>query len=213
MYNDQEFESLRRDRVICKAISKGKFKTILDKCREEKNIIIKGDYNKTTGYSGVDIELFNNLKNWYPWVKELHDMIFTKHGTIKPSDSRKIIYLNYTFGNNGKSIFFKFLYNKYESNIGLLSVGTSSQLKSSIISLGYKKVYLIDLPRTEDLALNGLMNAVKILKNGLINSAMYGKTNIMMMDPPWVILVGNSRIPMALFTPDRCKVFNINQKH
>lgn len=75
-----------------------------------------------------------------------------------------------------------------------------------------KKVFLIDLPRTEDQSMNGLLNAVEMLKNGLINSSMYGKANVSLMDPPWVIIGGNTQLPMAGFTPDRWKVFEINDK-
>jgi hypothetical protein len=78
--------------------------------------------------------------------------------------------------------------------------------------LNGKKVFLIDLPRTEDQSMNGLLNAIEMLKNGLINSSMYGKANVSLMDPPWVIIGGNSQLPMAGFTPDRLKVFEINNK-
>ena len=38
-------------------------------------MLIKGDYNKEAGYSGKDISIFNDKKNWHPWETELHNMI------------------------------------------------------------------------------------------------------------------------------------------
>ena len=212
-YDNKDFEFLQRDKVEkCHSITKGDFNETLKRCKEDKKMLIKGDYNKETGYSGKDISIFNDRKNWHPWETELHDMVFTRQGRIKPANTREIIFIEDVKGKAGKSTFFKFLYAKYGSEVGLLSEASSSQLKSNICLLHGKRVFLIDLPRTEDQSMNGLLNALEMLKNGLINSSMYGKANVSLMDPPWVIVGGNTQLPIAGFTPDRWKVFEINDK-
>ena len=67
----------------------------------------------------------------------------------KPADERKIANLVNKYGKSGKSQFFKYWYIKNEKSVGRISYGSSSQLRSSLVNIVEKRIYIIDLPRTK----------------------------------------------------------------
>lgn len=160
-------------------------------------------------YTGTDIDILKDKNNWYGWQKKLYEMIFDKRGRIKNAVEREIIFIEDPYGNSGKSTFWKWLYLTNRNEIGILSEATSSQIKANIVGLGDKRLYIIDLPRTESKeGTTGLLNALEALKNGMINTSMYGSTEVLCITPPWIVITGNS-MPSGSWTPDRWKVFKI----
>jgi hypothetical protein len=55
------------------------------------------------------------------------------------------------------------------------------------------------------------MNATETVKTGIITKVMFGSGKTMVMENPWIIMLGNF-LPLGGFTPDRWKVFEINSK-
>ena len=62
---------------------------------------------------------------------------------------------------------------------------------------------LIDLPRTDSGSLEGLLHQLENFKNGISLSVLFGSGVSTILDPPWIVVAGNSRLPMAGWTPDR----------
>ena len=132
-------------------------------------------------------------------------MLFTEHGTYRQADERKIIFIEDLKGKTGKSKFWKYLYSKDSDTIEVLNEATSNQLKSNIVKLGGKKLYIVDLPRTSENgneSYNALMNSIESLKNGIINSSFRGGTGVLITSPPWIVIAGN-KMPEGNWTPDR----------
>lgn len=161
-------------------------------------------------YRGEDITVLNDKKNWFKWQTKLYELLFDKNGDLRKAKEREIIFIEDKYGNSGKSTFWKWLYVFNHHEIGLLSEASSSQLKANIVKLGPKKLYVIDLPRTEgDVGTKPLVNTLESLKNGVINTSMYGSSDVMIMDPPLIVITGNS-MPISSWTPDRWVVYSID---
>lgn len=167
------------------------------------------------GYNGEDVKLFDDKNNWRPWQKELYEEIFTKTDQIKEPDPRRIISLIDKIGNTGKSSFFKYLYFKHPEEIGRISYGTASQLRSSLINIGNKKIYIVDLTRSKSQydKQEDLLSAIEDLKSGLVISSMYGAGKDLLMNPPHVIISSNYLFKLELLSMDRWKIYEVTKDY
>ena len=197
----------------CEALTKTEFITFLNKFKESNEYKIHQENQLNYKYNAKDIEVLFDSKNWHRWQKKLYDLIFNAQGKIRPADNRKIIFIEDPKGNSGKSSFLKYLYYKYKNDIGLITEGTSTQLKRSIVMQGGKKIYCVDLPRTADSSIcSGLSNSLESLKNGLITS-MYGggiDGDQLLITPPSIIVTGND-LSVSTWTLDKWEVYRITK--
>ena len=197
----------------CEALTKTEFITFLNKFKESNEYKIHQENQLNYKYNPKDIEVLFDSKNWHRWQKKLYDLIFNAQGKIRPADNRKIIFIEDPKGNSGKSSFLKYLYYKYKNDIGLITEGTSTQLKRSIVMQGGKKIYCVDLPRTADSSIcSGLSNSLESLKNGLITS-MYGggiDGDQLLITPPSIIVTGND-LSVSTWTLDKWEVYRITK--
>lgn len=162
-------------------------------------------------YSGRDLKIFE--ENIYPWQQDLLKKIFTQGKThIKDPDDRKIYWYTDTNGNCGKSKFVKYLCFNNPS-ITKLSFGTAAQLRSSVVAAGPRKIYLIDIPRTlgSDDSLSSVISVLEDVKNGFVVSSMYGRNDVLMMDPPHIVCFSNQECPIHLMSLDRWEVYTISK--
>ena len=193
-------------------------KTEFIKCVEElkkkESLKLSSEPLKFEGYRGEDLKVFKNKENWYKWQKDLYDKIFYKTGGVREADPRQIITIYDKEGYSGKSSFFKYLYFKYPNEIGRITYGTSSQLRSSLTNMGIKKIYIIDLTRSKSTydKPDDLISAIEDLKNGLVCNAMYGSGNTMLMNPPHIIISANYVFDPGSLSKDRWKIFSIENK-
>ena len=188
----------------CDALSKTEFEKIFFHYQKQKRFLIRME---KPHYKGADITVLNDPKNWYEWQKKLYDLLFDKNGEFRKAKVREIIFIEDNCGNSGKSIFWKWLYLKNNSDIGFLYEGRASQIKANIFKLGPKKLYIIDLPKTpSEIGTIPLINAIEELKNGMVTRL--GK--VMIMPSPWIILTGRDISMSLLWRPDRLVVYSIN---
>lgn len=162
-------------------------------------------------YQGKDIDFLNDETKRYPWQQSIIDLLFDKTtSSIKPADDRSIVWIEDPQGGNGKSKFVKWCcYNN--TNVAKISFGTSTQLRSAIISAGQQKVYFIDVPRTlgSDDSMASLMSALEDLKNGFVVSSMYGKSQQLVLEPPHIICFSNISCPEQFMSLDRWEKYVI----
>ena len=196
-----------------KALTRCQFIEAFDTFKINRDLKIKGNLMLEEGYSGKDIKIFEDRKNWYDWQKSLYDMIYEKFGLVKNTDDREVIFIEQSSGNTGKSKFIKYLYSVDPVNIGIIREGNSNQLNSAVykmMSNNNKKIIFIDLPRTSDQSLGGLANAVENTKNGCVLDHMYGSHNDILFDPPHIVICGN-KLPETSFSVDRWKIYTIDK--
>ena len=224
-YSDDVFESLNTEEerwgyvhshrkipqvAEVRALTKINFNDEIKKFKNNTNLYrLKGE-NKQSTYNGKDIQRFGNRDNWFTWQKKFYDMVYTEHGSYREADEREIIFIEDLKGKAGKSKFWKYLYSRDPHNIGLLNEATASQLKSNIVKLGERRLFIIDLPRTKgEIGYDGLAAALELLKNGMINNSMYGEANVLITRPPFIVVTGN-KMPEAGWSIDRWKVYSLN---
>lgn len=130
---------------------------------------------------------------------------------MKKADHRTIYSLVDFDGNSGKSSYYKYLYINDPINIGRLSYGTGSQLRSAAINMGKKNCYIIDLPRTKSRADNhdDLVSVIEELKSGSVFSPMYGRNAHLIMQPPIIIISSNFVLEGTSLSKDRWQVYEI----
>jgi hypothetical protein len=222
-YSDEEYASLNTEEEkwgytyshrkipqvkLVEALTKTNFNNELKKFKSNTDLYrIKGESKLT--YKGKDIQRFENKDNWFMWQRKFYDMVYNEHGSYKEADEREIIFIEDLAGKAGKSKFWKYLYSRDPHNIGLLNEATSSQLKSNIVKLGERRLYIIDLPRTKgEVGYDGLASALELLKNGMINTSMYGEDSVLISRPPFIVVTGN-KMPEAGWSVDRWKVYSL----
>jgi len=169
---------------------------------------------KISPYSGEDTQFLDDPEKRYPW----QNFIFTKlfkgdKVSITPAGDREIYWIHDKAGNSGKSKFVKYLCTT-SSDIVKVSFGTAAQLRSAIISIGAKAVYLIDMPRTLDYgdSIPALVSTLEDIKNGFVVSSFYGKHQQLLMDPPHVIVFSNQLCPVNMLSQDRWRNYEIDRK-
>lgn len=191
---------------------------IINKVRRSKNyIFLEETIEKEKLYNGSDVTIFKDFKNWHNWQKEIFNMLFEEQGNfkkIKIPHHRKIISIVDFKGNCGKSSFWKYIYTRNKKDIGRLSYGTTSQLRSAAINLGIKKIYIIDLPRTTGRfdSQKDLINVIEDLKSGVLISGMYGRAKELIVEPPHIILSTNYVFTLGDLSKDRWEVYEIKNK-
>lgn len=196
-------------------ITKFTFDNEIERMMRNKNFKLIEKPKLFGDYSGNDIQIFNNYKNWHLWQKEVYNKIFdfsTTPPSFKDPDQRKIISIVDKKGNSGKSSFFKWMYYQHAEDIGRIGYGTAAQLRSSAVNLGKKKLYIVDLARSKskDDRQEDLLSVLEDIKSGLVTNAMFGSGKTLLMEPPHIIVSSNYVLNYELLSEDRWDVYEIN---
>lgn len=136
-----------------------------------------------------------------PWQQDLHQFITDNLSELK---NRKVIYVEDTGGNTGKSFYQKWArLAQLDLIYRSLPISNVDRLMSAIHIINKTldvDVYCIDLTRTkgEDQSYKDLFAAVEQIKNGFVIDTMYGKYNESFFEPPVVIIFSNN----ILYNPD-----------
>lgn len=157
--------------------------------------------SKREEYKGEDLKC---METPLPWQQKVLDSVATE------PDDRTINWIYNAEGNVGKSKLMKYMYWK---KLGLrIPMGTSNQLRSSTVEKGPHRCYLVDLPRSRgaDDRLQDLFAALEEIKNGWVETAMYGKAKVLMMKPPHLWVMSNFPPVMDLASQDRWKIWTID---
>lgn len=163
-------------------------------------------------YNGDDIKILDDRKNWKPWQIQIFEKFFNEDLTIKTANEREIYSIVDIEGQSGKSIFYKWMFVHIGAEqIGAITFGTAAQLRASILNLGEKKLYILDLTRTkgkEDKE-EDLMSVLESTKNGMVTSPMYGKGATLLMEPPHILITSNYLLDYELLSMDRWKIYEL----
>ena len=128
----------------------------------------------------------NCMETPFPWQQKVLDEI-----KGEPND-RRIEWIYEEEGNQGKSKLIKYLcFKKMATKIPM---GTAGQLRSCVCQRGAHRVYLVLFTRAlgKDDRLEDVFQVVEAIKDGFVDSAMYGKGgDTLYMEPPHVYVFGN----------------------
>lgn len=167
-------------------------------------------------YNGNDLKIFKEKADWHQWQREIYNNLFDNNNKIREADDRAIISIIDTGGNSGKSSFFKWVFLQNPNQIGRISYGSSSQLRSVLTKNSAKKIYIIDLPRSKGRNDNelDLLSAIEDLKTGFVINNMYGDGGTLIMEPPHVIVSSNFILDRSALSKDRWIHYKITKnKH
>lgn len=170
-------------------------------------------YTNMLAYGGQDVAFLDKKESHFPWQKELFNIIFNDDVLLfKKPDDRKIYWFTDFGGNTGKSKFTKWICLR-NSRAVKVPFGSASQLRSSIISMGPKRVYMLDIPRTigQDDDMKAIYSLLEDLKNGFVVSSMYGKNAVLLMDPPHVVVFSNQFPEDKRMSADRWVTYGIHK--
>lgn len=135
-------------------------------------------------------------------------------------DDRTVWHVLDSIGAKGKSQLVKYLLVHHPKEVAALScTGNAAQLISSVIAMGPKKTYLIDIPRSVgrndnldayDERVAELMYAVEQIKNGTLLSCFYGKNKKLIMNHPNIVVFTNYSI--FGLSMDRWSTINLDKE-
>lgn len=125
---------------------------------------------------------------------------------------KKIIALYDKEGNAGKSSFFKYLYYHHSDQIGRVTYGTSSQLRSALVNIRPKRIYIIHLTRAKVKHKNelDLLNAIQDSKGGVIYNNRSGNT--ILMDIPHIIISSKHILDKNRLSKGRWRIYSLDDK-
>lgn len=153
--------------------------------------------NPDTVYLGQDIP-----QNLYPWQTQLLGLIEDQR-----NNNRQVLVLFDSKGGIGKSVFIKkLLYDNRKTAFHLPIFGTGAQLCSALASTRGKDLYLLDLPRTQQLTAE-MAATLESLRNGLVSSPYFGKATTLLINPPTVLLMCNTLPELKHLSIDRWLIY------
>lgn len=181
------------------------------KLKTKEGYKMEEEFTQFEDYNGNDVKIFNDKKNWHEWQTKIYNLLLEESGNFKKPDPRKIISLIDIEGNSGKSSFFKWMFFKYPDKIGRIGYGSASQLRSSVVNIGKKDLYVIDLARSKSKndKEEDLLSVIEDLKSGLVTNAMYGSGKTLLMEPPHIVVSSNYTLNYKLLSKDRWQVYEI----
>jgi len=152
------------------------------------------------------------------WQKELFEILC---GPMQESlKDRKVIWIQDSSGNTGKSWFQKWLrVAQKELVIRALPVSSVDRLISAVNIVSKKEkvdAYTIDLTRTKgkDQNYEDLFSAIEQIKNGYVIDVMYGKYNEAIFQPPMIIIFTNEKLEdfERYLSKDRWAAFSLGPR-
>jgi len=188
--------------VTCKPASNAGKVALQSYCMKDETRVA-GPFADHPIYLGQDLNCMSNPR---PWQKSVMDII------EKEPDDRTIHWICDLGGNVGKSKLLKYLC--YKKKAKRVPLGNATQIKTNVFAQGAHRCYVVDLPRTtgNQESMKDLISALEEIKNGWVSSAMYGKYQELMMQPPHVFVISNEYPPVAMMSLDRWKLYSINTK-
>ena len=153
-------------------------------------------------YEGKDLEC---MKVPLPFQAQVIAKVNT------PPDDRRIHWVYNPKGCGGKSKLMKwFRFN--DPDVARVGLGSATQIKTSIIAKGPHRAYMVDLPRVRgtDEKQQELFSALEEIKNGWVESPMYGKADELLMEPPHVWVFSNELPTLSHCTLDRWAVWELS---
>lgn len=168
----------------------------------KKDTHVAGPWGKRKIYTGADLK---HQIQFYPWQKDVWAAI------AKDPDDRTINWICDPAGNNGKSMLCKKIW--FEKQCTALTWSTSANLCNLIYKSPVATIYCFDLSRAkpQDISGNDIYSVMEQLKNGVIVNTKY-ETGQKLFDPPHVWVMSNYPPKFSALTPDRWKVWTINEQ-
>lgn len=167
---------------------------------------------QTIKYNGEDIKVLDDKENRFAWQDKFMDIFFDEDEVdYKPCDGRSIHWITDLQGLSGKSTFVKWLHCRYDHNTKV-SFGSATQIRTSVVEKGPKKLYFIDIPRTMgvDDHLNNVYSALEDILNGYVETSMHGNPRELLMEPPHVVVFSNGAPQIEKLSGDRWKLYSID---
>lgn len=144
------------------------------------------------------------IKEWYPWQKSVFE-------SLEKLDDRVINVLFDETGGRGKSKVYKKAV--WEDWAGLIpAIGDAKDIIQAVCSMGAKKAYIIDLPRSgeSETHMRSIYKAIECIKNGVVMDFRYQFKQLIFGSP--VIWIFTNQMPeMRMLSADRWRIWNIRE--
>lgn len=193
---------------------------------------VQGPWSDRPVFLGKSIYRLDQLRPWQIKILDLLEYDQEKMGY----DWRTIYHVLDEKGNSGKSSFCRYLMYHHPHDVGMVNAfGSPAQVNTSLVGMGSKKLYIVDLPRSysyiktiysksdPNLELRSyrcwhnnwpeLANIIEHLKDGMLIDTMYGKHDVLLQDPPAVVIFSNWPLQSFIgdrFSSDRLKVIDLS---
>lgn len=157
---------------------------------------------KRVTYEGRDLECMKTPREFQTWI-------MAQCATVP--DDRTMYWIFNQSGCGGKSKLMKYMRMNPEWDMARVPMGSATQIKTSVIEKGPHSIYMVDLPRVRgsDERQQELFSALEEIKNGWVESPMYGKNAELLMEPPHIFIFSNELPNLSFASMDRWRIFNL----
>lgn len=156
---------------------------------------------KRVTYEGRDLACMDNPRSFQKYI--IDDI------ATEPDDRTMNWWYNQS-GCGGKSKLMKWL-RFTRDDVARVGLGSATQIKTAIIEKGPHRAYMVDLPRVRgsDERQQELFSALEEIKNGWVESPMYGKAGELLMEPPHIHIFSNELPNLTYASMDRWRIWII----
>lgn len=128
---------------------------------------------------------------------------------LLPADDRSMCWVVNASGCGGKSKLIKYMCTSFNFDCARIGLGTAIQMKVSAIAKGLHSIFMVDLPRVRgsDERQHDLFSALEDIKNGFIESPMYGSAKALYMKPPHLWVFSNDYLNLSFASKDRWRIW------
>nr|WAE42136.1 MAG: replication associated protein [Cressdnaviricota sp.] len=169
----------------------------LEKYCMKKETRIKGPWADKKIYMGQDLN--HPFKEWQNKCKDI---------CLSPMETRKIYWICDPKGGEGKTYFIKYM--TYYHDCCPITFGKASDLLNMVSTNQGKNAYLFNLTRSKgaDAHMADIYQAMESIKDGMFINTKY-KTGVVMMEPPHIIIFGNTYPDRSSISQDRWVILTL----
>jgi len=156
-------------------------------------------------YEGKDLKCMDNPRHFQNFIFD---------DISGDADDRSVNWLVNIGGCTGKSKLMKYMrFHQKRFDMARIPMGSATQIKTCVIAKGPHKCYMVDLPRVRgsDETQAELFSAIEEIKNGWVESAMYGQNQELLMEPPHMWCFSNEWPNPSYCSVDRWKVWILEE--
>jgi len=200
------------EKIVPQAVNRSKFYNTIKRLEKESDWVEIRAPEAFDDYMAEDLKVFENGKDSFlHWQRDIYELLFDEDENIRKADHRKIIHVLDGKGQKGKSSFIKYLCYKQPNEIAKFGYGTAGQLRSAVVKSGRREAYIIDLPRTKGASdkIEDLLTVIEEVKNGHVMTPFRGSLGVLMMEPPFILVFSNEKLPYGSLSADRWVCYEI----
>tara|TARA_B110000046_G_scaffold64943_1_gene72395 strand:- start:467 stop:1369 length:903 start_codon:yes stop_codon:yes gene_type:complete len=155
---------------------------------------------KRDTYDGEDLECMKHPFDHQQFIMD---------ACLQPADDRSMCWVVNISGCGGISKLMKYMRMSPTYDMARIGLGSAIKMKAAAINEGPHRIFMIDLPRVRgsDERQQDMFSALADIKNGFVESPMYGSSKALCMEPPHLWVFSKEYPNLSFASHDRWRIW------